>query len=140
MKILRNPVSILLLACLSAIPALPQAKTGDDTPSEAINGNALYNAYCASCHGTDGRGDGPVAKSLKVAPSDLTRIATRNGGAYPPERVARIIAGYDKAPGAHGSGDMPVWGPVFSRVESDKELGRRRIDAIARYLAQIQKP
>ena len=139
--------SILLgmLLSLSSGWAQPQhsekGKTGADSLSnKSIDGRALYKDYCASCHGVDARGDGPAAKSLNAPPSDLTRISARNGGTFPFDRVSRIISGYDKMPGSHGSADMPVWGPIFSRVESDRELGRLRIDSLAKYLRQIQKP
>jgi high-affinity iron transporter len=37
-------------------------------PLDTARGHALYTANCASCHGDAGRGDGPAAKSLSVAP------------------------------------------------------------------------
>src|SRR6266581_263743 len=61
---------------------------------ESIQGPALYKAYCAGCHGADGKA-GPMAKSLKVPPADLTRIARRNGGKFPLARVEKIISGED---------------------------------------------
>jgi mono/diheme cytochrome c family protein len=104
----------------------------------SIQGPALYRAYCASCHGMDAKGGGPMAKSLKVAPADLTHIAARNGGAFPLARVSRIISGEEQLPSGHGTSEMPVWGPIFSRVESDQDLGRVRIDNLARYLRDLQ--
>jgi len=103
----------------------------------SIQGPALYKSYCASCHGLDGKGNGPMAKSLKVAPADLTHIAARNSGVFPLARVSRIIAGEGLTSG-HGNSEMPVWGPIFSRVESDQDLGRVRIDNLARYLRDVQ--
>jgi mono/diheme cytochrome c family protein len=138
--------SILLGALLSCFPgpAYPQRDVkepiGEAPLIDSINGRPLFKSYCASCHGTDARGGGPVAKSLKVPPPDLTSIAARNGGTFPLARVSRIISGDDGLPGGHGSREMPVWGPVFSRVESDRDLGRVRIDNLARYLREIQKP
>src|SRR5580693_8491261 len=90
----------------------------------SIQGPELYKAYCASCHGADAKGNGPMAKSLKVAPSDLTRIAARNGGTFPLKRIERVISGEEQLPGGHGSSEMPVWGPIFSRVDVDQDLGR----------------
>jgi len=65
---------------------------------DSIQGPALYQAYCASCHGGDATGAGPMAKSLKVSPSDLTRIAARNRGTFPLPRVSRIISGEEQLP------------------------------------------
>ncbi len=104
----------------------------------SIQGDHLFNSYCASCHGMDAKGNGPMAAWLKVKPSDLTRIAARNGGKFPLERVDRIISGEEALPSGHGTSGMPVWGPVFSQVTRDQDLGRVRIDNLARYLRDIQ--
>ena len=104
----------------------------------SIQGPALYKAYCSACHGKDAKGGGPKAASLKVPPPDLTHIATRNGGTFPLMRIEGIISGEALTGGAHGSRDMPVWGPVFSQVTADQDLGRVRIDNLARYLREIQ--
>jgi mono/diheme cytochrome c family protein len=72
---------------------------------DSIQGPALYTAYCAVCHGKDGKGGGPLAKSLKVAPPDLTRIAMRNGGRFPMARIRRIISGEEPLPAGHGTRD-----------------------------------
>lgn len=104
----------------------------------SIRGDNLFNAYCASCHGQDAKGNGPMAKWLKVRPADLTRIAARNGGKFPLERVDRIISGEEVVPSGHGTRAMPIWGPVFSQVTRDQDLGRVRIDNLARYLRDIQ--
>jgi len=52
--------------------------------------------------------------------------------------VERIIAGEELPAAGHGSSEMPVWGPIFSRVTNDVDLGRVRIDNLARYLRDIQ--
>jgi mono/diheme cytochrome c family protein len=104
----------------------------------SIQGDNLYKTYCASCHGEDAKGNGPMAAWLKVPPSDLTRIAARNGGNFPLARVDRIISGEEALPSGHGTRAMPIWGPVFSQVTRDQDLGRVRIDNLARYLRDIQ--
>jgi mono/diheme cytochrome c family protein len=105
----------------------------------SIRGENLYKAYCASCHGEDAKGNGPMAAWLKVPPSDLSRIAARNGGKFPLARVDRIISGEETLPSGHGTRAMPVWGPIFSQVTRDQDLGRVRIDNLARYLRDIQR-
>ena len=47
-----------------AVPAL--ADSGD-----RARGDALYAGHCAGCHGAAGRGDGPGARGLRPAPSNL---------------------------------------------------------------------
>lgn len=100
------------------------------------DGSALYVSYCASCHGMTGKGDGPMATALKTPPPDLTRISARNNGKFPLERVVKAISGNTVR--AHGTRDMPIWGPFFSRVENDQDVGPVRVDNLARYLRQIQ--
>ncbi len=56
-------------------------------------------------------------------------------------RVSRgFISGEEPLPRGHGTDEMPVWGPVLSQVEADRDLGRVRIDNLARYLQQLQRP
>jgi mono/diheme cytochrome c family protein len=104
----------------------------------SIQGPALYNAYCAVCHGTDLKGSGPMANSLKANVPDLTRIAARNLGTFPLTRVRRIISGEELLPTGHGTREMPVWGPIFSQVGPDLDLGRVRVDNLARYIREKQ--
>jgi mono/diheme cytochrome c family protein len=109
----------------------------------AMSGKDLYQRFCASCHGAEGRGDGPVAASFKVEVPDLTLIARRAGNVYPRERVVRIIDGRHIV-GAHGARTMPVWGEDLGRLEvgnPDAERATRVvIDRLADYLGQLQKP
>ena len=105
---------------------------------DSIQGPNLYKAYCAVCHGPGAKGDGPLAKALKTAPSDLTHISSRNGGMFPAAKVRRIISGEESLAAGHGSRDMPVWGPIFSQVAWDQDLGRVRVDNLARYLESLQ--
>ncbi len=57
---------------------------------------------------------------------------------FPLAKVRRIIAGEDPLPGGHGTRQMPIWGPIFSQVAWDQDLGRVRIDNLARYLETLQ--
>jgi mono/diheme cytochrome c family protein len=110
----------------------------DDRLIGSIEGPALFKAYCAVCHGADAKGGGPMAKSLKASPADLTRISARNGGTFPLARLRRVISGEEAVSAGHGTREMPVWGPIFSVVDRDQDLGHVRIDNLARYLETLQ--
>ncbi len=104
-----------------------------------LQGEQLFKGYCASCHGLNGKGDGPAAPALKTAPPDLTAIAQRNGGTFSKEGVARLIE--EGTPGrAHGSKDMPIWGPIFSALAlgSYKPMNPR-VEEVVSYLESIQQ-
>ena len=114
------------------------------TPEElstvmTTDGRKLYADYCASCHGANGRGNGPASASLKTPPPDLTRIASRNGGTFPTERVIEIIAGSANSKSSHGSREMPIWGPVFSVAEWDMDFVQVRLENLAAYLKSLQR-
>ena len=87
----------------------------------------------------DGKGSGPASAAMKVAPPDLTRISQRHKGKFPAKQVEEYIAGKSKMPASHGSSEMPVWGPLFHRVERDQDLGPLRLRNVVQYLESIQK-
>lgn len=111
-------------------------------------GEAEYMNSCASCHGADGTGGGPMAGFLMGSLPDLTQLAAANDGVFPVTNVYATIDGTMTA-GPHGSGEMPVWGnrykvrgtqsanPDFSTQEADV-FARFRILALTEYLASIQ--
>ena len=105
---------------------------------DSIQGPALYKAYCAVCHSSDDKGNGPMAGSLIVRPTDLTRISARNGGKFPLAKVRRIISGEEQVPPGHGTREMPIWGPIFSQIAWDMDLGSLRVDNLAHYLEDLQ--
>ena len=119
-----------------------QKKGGTPKPNTAliqsIKGPDLFRAHCAACHGANGTGNGPVTSALKKKPSDLTAIAERNGGQFPEARISRVIAG-DEATPAHGSREMPVWGPIFHQIENDQDWGEVRLHNLIQYLVSIQR-
>ena len=129
--------AFLALAVCAAQKKAPES-TQEKQLMDSFKGPELFRAYCATCHGKDAKGGGPMAASLRIAPSDLTRIAARNGGTFPFLQVQKIIAGEQPLPSTHGSREMPVWGPIFSEVSWDQDLGRVRIYSLAKYLEAIQ--
>lgn len=98
----------------------------EDQP--AVRGKKLFMSYCASCHGTDAKGNGPVVSSLKKHPPDLTRI--QKGPKFPTDEVRKKISGDLSAP-VHGKKDMPVWGMIFSQTD---------ITNLVKFLESIQRP
>jgi mono/diheme cytochrome c family protein len=103
-----------------------------------LDGAKIFRNYCAACQGVNGSGDGPVAPALKTKPPELSIIARRNGGTFPTARVRRFIAG-DEVLAAHGSREMPVWGPIFHEMEYDQNLGYVRLQDVTDYLNSIQR-
>ena len=57
--------------------------------TSAASGKEMYESYCAVCHGTDGKGNGPAASALKTPSTDLTTLSKNNGGKYPSLKVLR---------------------------------------------------
>lgn len=134
-------VALLWLAANPHVLALqnpPPAPTPDQSTILPLDGAKIFRTYCASCHGVNGRGDGPVAPALKAKVPLLATLAQRNHGVYPTARVRRIIAGDENHP-AHGSREMPIWGPVFHQIENDQDLGYVRLQNVTEYLVSIQQ-
>jgi mono/diheme cytochrome c family protein len=104
----------------------------------SLDGPTLFNTYCAVCHGVSAKGDGPMAKMLTAKTPDLTRIAERHAGKFSRPQVEGIISG-EAAVAGHGTRDMPIWGPIFSQVSWDMDLGRVRVDNVARYIESLQE-
>lgn len=129
-------------AVLVAI-ALGAAGAANAADYVAMSGKELFGRFCASCHGVEGRGDGPVAKSFATEVPDLTFIARRHGGEFPRERVAQIIDGRFVL-GAHGSRTMPVWGEDLARLEIGNPDAERATNTIITrltdYLRSLQRP
>jgi mono/diheme cytochrome c family protein len=133
---------LTLAACASQRKRLQQevAPTHEQLLRE---GKHMYERACASCHGVDARGDGPVAPTLKTRPPDLTGLAARNGGTFPRDRVIAVVTGATPIP-AHGTAEMPVWrlrfGPTSSGAAAVAALRTRRwLDGMVDYLASIQE-
>jgi mono/diheme cytochrome c family protein len=100
-------------------------------------GQKLYMQYCASCHGVDGKGSGPVAPSLKEAAPDLTTIAKREGK-FDGVKIQLYISGETRTP-AHGTKDMPVWGYIFRQKGVGQSATTMNIYALTKYVESIQQ-
>ena len=109
--------------------------------AQAIDvGKAEYLASCAVCHGTGGKGDGPLAAQLRATVPDLTTIQKNNAGVFPFDRVYDVIDGRQEI-AAHGSRAMPVWGSVYSgRVggPASESSTKGQILALIGYIYSLQ--
>ena len=142
------PILLVALVVTQLIPRADAQQAGakDQTPSyrtpdqliESLQGPELFRAYCAACHGTDAKGGGPAASSLKAKVPDLTRIAQRRGGNFPALQIEKIITGEETVTAAHGSREMPIWGPFFGQIQRDQDLGKVRTRNLAKYLESLQ--
>jgi mono/diheme cytochrome c family protein len=119
-------------------------------------GKAEFLSSCASCHGADAKGKGPVSEQLKVPPPDLTVLARNNNGVFPTNAVYEIMYGSKTVP-AHGTREMPIWGERFNPIvslphnvdpsywkmagleQSPEVVVRTRILAVIDYLNRIQQ-
>jgi mono/diheme cytochrome c family protein len=134
--VLRVVILVVFAASGEGKPAAQKVQT--EMPNVAA-GKKTYMEYCAACHGDDGRGMGPAASALKRPPSDLATLANRHGGKFPEDYVAGIVR-FGKPVQAHGSSDMPVWGPIFNVRDKFNEVAvRRRIKNLCDYLATLQE-
>jgi len=133
---------LLLLSALATAQAAPaQTPTVKHVPitnTASNSGKEMFNSYCAVCHGTDGKGNGPAASAMKAAPTDLTLLAQKAGGKYPSAHVSSVIRGQAALP-SHGSADMPVWGPLFSSISQGHEAQvQQRIANLVKYIETLQ--
>jgi len=129
----------IFLAATPVTAQSPGYTPGTEHVIPSLDGPVLYMTYCAVCHGKQANGDGPMAPVLKARVPNLTEIAKRNGGTFPFERVQKRIEGSESAGLGHGTREMPVWGPIFSQVTSDRDFGKVRIYNVTKYLQSIQK-
>jgi len=129
---------VLALAALAALlPPLAAAAQEDD-------GRQLYLDACATCHGAEAGGDGPMTQILTLPVPDLTGLADRNDGVFPWLVTVHMI---DGRTGLHGHGGaMPIFGALMrgDTVAADGPDGTpvmvsARVLALVDYLASIQR-
>jgi mono/diheme cytochrome c family protein len=106
--------------------------------TSVTSGAEMFKAYCAVCHGSDARGDGPAAQALKKQPADLTQLSKKNAGQFPGVRVMNVIEGKDVL-ASHGSRDMPIWGTVLRSISPDEDTALLRLHNLANYIGALQQ-
>lgn len=141
-------LSVQRIPCFALLVALPLVVSAQSAPVKPMDfGQQEFTARCASCHGRDGKGNGPIADLLRKSPPDLTTLSRSNGGIFPMSRVYDSIVGDDVK--AHGSRDMPVWGQVY-RLRAGEHYAdtyydpeayvRVRVLALVEYINRLQAP
>jgi mono/diheme cytochrome c family protein len=131
-------VAVLLAGSVAGPASAPfAAVTIDD-----YSGAELFERFCASCHGTGARGDGPVAGTLNVRVPDLTMIEARYGE-FPAMLIRDVIDGRGIDMRAHGTRVMPVWGYEFWIEEGGDVVAQRSvreaINKLVQYLRSVQR-
>jgi mono/diheme cytochrome c family protein len=150
LSIMIRPIRNLLVFCFcTALVSIlsfagaqeKQTKKAQVKPTNPVSGAQMFKEYCAVCHGPGGKGGltAPAASALKVPPPDLTTLAQRHDGKFPDDYVANVLRNGVKTP-AHGSAEMPVWGPLFETMtHKDEAQVTLRITNLTNYLKSIQK-
>lgn len=133
-----------LSASLFALTMVSGLAIGQTTKVDL--GKREFEANCASCHGTNGKGNGLLVEWLRRSPTDLTTLTKRNGGVFPVSKMYETIEGANVP--SHGSRDMPVWGTDY-RVKAaeyymdmpyDPEIYvRTRILSLIEYINRLQE-
>jgi mono/diheme cytochrome c family protein len=131
-----------LLASVASLAVASSALAFDAVTLEDYSGEELFARFCASCHGADALGDGPVSRSLNVAVPDLTTIARRYGE-FPAGVIRDVVDGRGIDMRAHGTRTMPVWGYEFW-VEEGGDVNAQRavrdaINKLVEYLRTVQR-
>lgn len=151
MRLVRSLVPALLLIGTLGESAVftPIAAQTDENEAVGppVSAEAAFAQYCASCHGEDGRGEGPLTFRLSKPPPDLTTLTFRNGGIFPRQRLERLIDGREEID-AHNSREMPLWGKwfklegeeAFAGEAEDEARIRKRIDDLLDLLQSLQIP
>lgn len=138
-----KPITIAVAVSWAALICAPVISLADKVDL----GKREYDANCAVCHGSKGKGDGPYAGMGEKRVSDLTVLAKKNGGVFPMARVYDVIDGQQEVK-AHGPREMPIWGMEYNikaaeyyiDVPYDAEsYTRARILALAEYLYRLQQ-
>jgi len=137
-RVFLYPLGAIALFGLAAC-VLPGAER-----EEQSSGPADYAAFCASCHGAGGTGDGELAEGLATRPADLTQLAAKNGGTFPTTRVMAQIWGYTG--GKDGDRVMPKFSALLDGALVPYDGGDGimtptpvRLVELAEYLKVLQK-
>jgi mono/diheme cytochrome c family protein len=115
-------------------PAPPAALTID-----SLTGKDTFDAYCATCHGRGGAGNGPLTPVLRTMPADLRLLAAKRGF-FPRDQIVAFVTGSGRPIAAHGTSDMPIWGSIFRSLDPSDARVKIRIKNVVDYVESLQQP
>jgi len=131
--------AVTIALCGLALAQAPKVVNIPVGHTSANSGKEMYEAYCATCHGKDGRGQGPAAAALKIPPTDLTVLARQHAGKFPSIKDYRALAGVAGI-AADGSKEMPIGGPIFMSMSHQHESEvHLRVANLSEYLKSMQR-
>ena len=136
-RVIAAAIAGLLCAALGAADEVNQ-KAMSAEQRGIVDGAELYAELCSTCHGAEGRGDGPAQASLPKQAPDLSVLARDNGGKFPVRNVRRLIQ--RKAPDqTHGERTMPVWGPTLVKMTGGAALAPYRVQNLVSHVESLQR-
>jgi len=128
-------ITVTLAQTATTNPVVKKEPIQQTSPA---SGKDMFNAYCAPCHGIDGKGNGPAAAAMKSPPTDLSELAKTHNGKYPAAYVSGILR-FGSGPSSHGSADMPVWGPLFRSLDKYHDaVEQQRVSNLVSYIETLQ--
>jgi mono/diheme cytochrome c family protein len=130
--------ALLIAGSLWASEESTAVKKVPEKSAWPATGKELFTNYCAMCHGSDGTGEGAAAKSLTVAPADLTLLSRKHGGKFPSSQVINVLRGEDGL-SAHRDKEMPVWAPAFEADKGKTEGPNQRTRQLLKFIESLQK-
>lgn len=137
----RIVVTVMAATLAAGIGYADRSKTTLTIPvnrTAPTDGKQMYTNYCAPCHGADGMGHGAYAPALKAPPTDLTALSRNNRGKFPATHLVNVLQLGSEFP-AHGTAQMPVWGPILGKMNRTNGHERLiRISVLSSYLETLQ--
>jgi mono/diheme cytochrome c family protein len=139
---LRRPAIFLGIALMVTLGICAARQKGKSQTTQRkpdlATGNASFLRYCASCHGTTGKGDGPAAFAMRTPPADLTTLTKRYEGKFPTGYIGALLK-FGRNLAAHGSEEMPIWGARFRSLDpANDPTGQQHIDDLVAYIRSLQ--
>ncbi len=128
---MKNSIHTVVLLTLLAITALEVSAA----PPSAYEGIRLYVSYCQLCHGTTGKGDGPLSKAMKITPADLTTTVRSRSDTILRKIITgdgrQTITGRDR----HNllSDAMPEWRDIFKETQISSLIAYLRFLGTSRH-------